>query len=264
MKVFIRYLTFFVLFIVFGFEISEAGTARKRFRKTYRFKSGSELILENTNGSIDIDTWNKNEALVEAEIRVKAKSRREAEDFLELVEILVEKSRYGLEIRSYYPKRFRRHSIFDFFRKPSVIINYVIRIPENADLSIETTNGSIYISRVEGKIEARSTNGKINLKRVRGSVKAHTTNGSIEAELIEVQENEDMEFSTTNGGIKVYFPGDLKADLYARTTNGSIYTDFPVRIRGRWNRRKLQGRINGGGAYIELRTTNGSIKILEI
>jgi len=82
--------------------------------------------------------------------------------------------------------------------------------------------------------------------------------------LIEVKENEDMEISTTNGGIKVYFPGDLKADLYARTTNGSIYTDFPVRIRGRWNRRKLQGRINGGGAYIELRTTNGSIKILEI
>ena len=254
----ISILTFFLIV-----EVSTASTARKRFRKTYDFKPGSELILDNTNGSRRIDTWTKQEVLIEAEIKVKARSRREAENFLDRVEILIEKHRYGLEIRSHYPRRYRDSGFFSWFKKPSVSINYTITVPAKADLDIETTNGSIYARRVNGRINTRSTNGKIGLTMVKGSVKARTTNGSIEVELVDILRNEDMEFSTTNGGIRTYFPRNLRADLYASTTNGSITTDFPIEVRGRWNRKRLQGRINGGGGYIRMSTTNGSIKILE-
>jgi len=259
---------YFLFTVVFLFiltsEVSFAGSARKTFRKTYSFRLGAELLLDNTNGSVRIDTWNRNEVFIEAEITVKAPSRREAEDYLDMVAIVVEESRHGLKVHSRYPRSDRYSGFFSFFRRPSVSITYTIKMPEKGDLDIETTNGSIYVRDIEGRITTRSTNGKIELTMIKGSVKARTTNGSIEVELADIQPYEDMEFSTTNGGIRAYFPRDLRADLYARTTNGSISTDFPVEVRGRWNRKTLQGRINGGGGYIRLSTTNGSIRILEM
>jgi len=263
MKRVIQYAVIFSLLSILLSESLIGATARKRIRKSYDFKSGSELILDNTNGTVRIETWDKDEIVIEAEIKVRAGSRREAERFIELVEIRVDEFRRGLEVSSYYPRRSRDRGFFDSFRRPNVSINYTITLPAKADLDIETTNGSIFARGVDGRINTRSTNGKVDLSEVKGSVKARTTNGSVEVELIDIVQNEDMEFSTTNGGIRAYFPRDLRADLYASTTNGSISTDFPIEVRGRWNRKRLQGRINGGGGYIRLSTTNGSIKIYE-
>ena len=73
-----------------------------------------------------------------------------------------------------------------------------------------------------------------------------------------------MSFRTTNGGIEISLPGHVAADLKARTTNGSIETDLPVTIKGSFAKNRLSGSINGGGATIELQTTNGSIRIREM
>ncbi len=50
----------------------------------------------------------------------------------------------------------------------------------------------------------------------------------------------------------------------ARTTNGSVRTDFPITVQGTLRKNRLDGEINGGGAALELRTTNGSIRIEEL
>ena len=57
---------------------------------------------------------------------------------------------------------------------------------------------------------------------------------------------------------------DIRADLSARTTNGSVQTDFPVTVQGTFRKNRLEGELNGGGASIELRTTNGGIRIREL
>ena len=72
-----------------------------------------------------------------------------------------------------------------------------------------------------------------------------------------------MNFRTTNGSITLTLPSDLRAGLTARTTNGSVQTDFPITVQGTFRKNRLEGEINGGGASIELRTTNGSIRIRE-
>ena len=109
----------------------------------------------------------------------------------------------------------------------------------------------------------KTTNGGIEVREGKGSVQAKTTNGGIDVELLEFEEDEDMNFRTTNGSIRVYFPENLRADIDARTTNGSVRTDFPIEVRGKFSKRRLKGKINGGGGRIVLHTTNGGIKILE-
>lgn len=240
-----------------------AGTHREKFQETYSFEKGSELLVDNTNGNVYVESWNRDEVRVEAEKVVKARSRRQAQEIMERVRIEVEQGRDYLEIRTKYPKR--RGGFWDslFGDGASISVKYRILVPNAADMDISTVNGKVGITDVAGNIRVKSTNGGIEVNDAKGTVEAKTTNGGIAVELLEFEEDEDMTFRTTNGSIKVYFPENLRADIEAKTTNGSVRTDFPIEVRGKISKRRLKGKINGGGGRIVLHTTNGGIKILE-
>ena len=76
---------------------------------------------------------------------------------------------------------------------------------------------------------------------------------------------EGISARSTNGGITLSIEDrSFDADLEARTTNGSIQVDFPVTIQAGWNsKRHIEGKIGDGGSLISLKTTNGSIKIID-
>jgi DUF4097 and DUF4098 domain-containing protein YvlB len=71
----------------------------------------------------------------------------------------------------------------------------------------------------------------------------------------------DAEFATVNGSIVLALPAGTGADVDARTVNGDIQTDFPLEVSGRLSKRKLSGRIGGGGRRLSLETVNGSIEL---
>ena len=106
-----------------------AGTHREKFQETYSVEAGIEFILDNTNGSVYVESWDRNEVRVEAEKIVKARSRREAEEIMEQVRIEVEQTRNHLEIRTKYPKR--RGGFWDsvFGKGVSVTVKYRILVP---------------------------------------------------------------------------------------------------------------------------------------
>jgi DUF4097 and DUF4098 domain-containing protein YvlB len=70
-----------------------------------------------------------------------------------------------------------------------------------------------------------------------------------------------LKLQTVNGGIEVTMPGGLSADVLASTVNGDISTDFPLTVRGKIARRKLEGTIGAAGRTIEMKTVNGSIDL---
>lgn len=256
----------FVLFIcIFSANLLFGGTVRKRFEKTERFERGGTVSVKNVNGSIEIESWNRNEIEVRAEIQVKANRRRDAEEFLDRVEILMDIGRSRATIEADYPRRSSGGGFFGwlFGKKIQVKVDYRILVPDRADLTLRSVNGAITVDKVEGEASFSTTNGSIDARDLRGVVDAHTTNGHIDIELIDVDPHIDMSFRSTNGGIDIALPRDIRADLEVSTTNGRINTDFPVQIGGRYNRKRIRGEINGGGQLIEVRTVNGNIQIRE-
>ena len=245
---------------------ASAAEIRERFEKTYDFRPGGEVVLDNTNGSVTVETWSKNAVRLEALKKVKARSRRDAEAFMERVKIRVERSRNRIRIETEYPKR---HGDFGFMswmfgkRKPEITVEYTLKVPEEVDLDLRTVNGAISVRDVEGQIELHTTNGRIDVEDVLGSVKASTVNGSIEVELENFGRDDEIRLKTVNGAIVAYFPEDMDADVEAGTVNGSIRTDFPLQVRGKWGPKRLSGSVGKGGALVKLGTVNGSIKILE-
>jgi len=239
-------------------SIAAAETAREQIEETLAFAPGNRLTVTNTNGDIFIEPWDRDEALIVAKKRVKTR-RGDANEALEELRVEIDADGRGIEIDTYYPSW---KKLFGW-SEVSASVDYDIKVPRRADLNVRTTNGEVEINGINGEIVLRSTNGGLTVSDASGSVSAGTTNGAIQVELDSVDAASEMEFETTNGGIRLYLPADIRTTLSARTTNGTIETDFPVSVRGTYRRNRLEGEINGGGPVLELRTTNGSIRIRE-
>lgn len=247
----------FAVLVLIG-TAAQAETVQDTIEKTLPFAAGSRLEVSNTNGDIEVTTWDRDEIGIEARKKVKARDDDRAREAFENLKVVINDTAGGVTIQTEYPK-----GKGSWWGGTSSSVSYSIQVPERADLLLDTVNGKIVVERVHGEIELETTNGGITAKDTGGSVSARTTNGSINVDLKEVTADEDMSFRTTNGSITLSMPGDMKANLSARTTNGSVQTDFPITIQGTFRKNRLDGEINGGGADIELKTTNGSIRIRE-
>ncbi len=57
-------------------------------------------------------------------------------------------------------------------------------------------------------------------------------------------------------------PGDSKADVTARCVNGGVSINgLSLDITGEQTRKKVEGKLNGGGTRVVLDTTNGGVRL---
>ena len=124
--------------------------------------------------------------------------------------------------------------------------------------SIETGGGTIDIRDHKGNVTARSSGGGIRCERVEGKLDAETSGGAIGA-VLEAQPTRDCRLTTHGGGIAVTLPASCRLDIEAHTGAGSVDSDLPV--SGKREKTRLEGRLNGGGPLLRLRTNAGGIDI---
>lgn len=130
----------------------------------------------------------------------------------------------------------------------------------DGEVEVETSGGSISVDGAGGSLRAHTSGGGVTLRRLRGSVTASTSGGSLSAELLE-QFNAPCDLSTSGGGISVYLAPGIKADVDARTSGGEVESDLPITVQGAIGEGKLQGKLNGGGPLLTLRTSGGDIRL---
>jgi hypothetical protein len=253
-------------------------TVKETFQKTYPLQAGGELRVENTNGGITVEAWDRNEVQVEAIKQVRAESAEKAREGLKLLKIEVKPSTGALEILTRYPRN-EGDGFFDWLSGDSVSmsVNYKIKAPRELVANLQstnggvrlvgtrgraqlsTTNGGVSVEDVEGNIRLRSTNGGLTVVNAAGTLDGVTTNGGIKAQLNEV--DGDISLQTTNGGVTLNLPENLRASVDIATSNGGIHSDLAVE-GGRKTKRSLTGDINGGGGKLHVRSTNGGVRIV--
>jgi DUF4097 and DUF4098 domain-containing protein YvlB len=124
----------------------------------------------------------------------------------------------------------------------------------------KTSGGSITLARVEGDVVARTSGGGIRIEDATGSINASTSGGSIHASMSR-QPRGDSKLSTSGGGVTLAVAPNLAVELDARASGGGVRSDVPVTVQGTQDEDTLQGRINGGGPQLVLRTSGGGIRI---
>jgi DUF4097 and DUF4098 domain-containing protein YvlB len=237
-----------------------ASTLEQTFDRTYDVRPGARLTLDNVNGRVMVTAWDQPRVRVRAEQRVESHDGARAKQVMAgLVNVAAADG--GLRVHTNYPKN--EDGFFAWLAGTTVqaSVRYEITVPRSMNLDVETVNGAVSATNVNGVLRFSTTNGRITIERCTGQLDASTTNGGIAAELLAVTPGRSVRLSTTNGRISVAVPRTLAARVDASTTNGSVSSEIPVIASGS-NRHTLRGTMNGGGAAeLNLQTTNGSIEI---
>jgi DUF4097 and DUF4098 domain-containing protein YvlB len=139
-------------------------------------------------------------------------------------------------------------------------------------VEIQTGGGSIRLGWAKGVVRAETGAGRIELNGV-SSARAETGAGAILAKFISSGgERTDSVLETSAGDIIVYIASDVAMTIRAsiELANGhQIMSDFKdIRVSsegGDWPGPKsftAEGKLNGGGPILKVRTTTGDIKFL--
>ena len=136
-------------------------------------------------------------------------------------------------------------------------------------MSFHTSNASVHADSVEGALEAKTSNGSVHV-HLRDAesgypIKVETSNGGIDLQMDSTRGN-DVIASTSNGTITVRLPAIANATVSASTNSGgSVRSDFGILTHGELSRHRIEGSIGGGGgAKIDLHTSNGNVNLLKI
>jgi DUF4097 and DUF4098 domain-containing protein YvlB len=262
-----------------------------REEKRFSLDGAPDLQLSTFDGSIEIQSWDKREVLVEIE---KRGPTREAVDSLQ-----VESSRTGDRI-TVEVKRPRSESFRGFGFHVSSSAKLIVNVPQKSNIVARSGDGSIRLERIRGRLELRTGDGAIRVVDVGGelrlntgdgaitvdgaegrleletgdggvnvegtlsAVKMHTGDGSIVYRAVRgAAMTDDWDISTGDGSITLYLPEGFGAELDAHTGDGAIRTDLSLAVdRGtEHNKRTIRGRLGDGGKRLRLNTGDGSISL---
>lgn len=157
------------------------------------------------------------------------------------------------------------------------IHNVQVKVPRGILLDGSTINkGDLTISGTFKEVEASNVNGGLNLRHLTSKTCANTVNGDITISY-DRPPDQDSEYHTVNGTIKVFMPQNLSADIYFKSMHGDLYTDFDntkrlepkIKKQTHSSRSKITYqvekfsplRIGNGGTKLRFEVLNGDVYI---
>jgi hypothetical protein len=107
-------------------------------------------------------------------------------------------------------------------------IYFIVTVPRNGTIDMETRNGPIALYEVTGTVNAHATNGPISSKRSSGTLDLSTKNGPISL----AGGNGTVKLNAQNGPISVKLEDTIwNGSLDARTHNGPLAVKLPRNFR---------------------------------
>jgi hypothetical protein len=173
-----------------------------------------------------------------------------------------------------------------------------VHMPKDADLQIQTGDGSVQAESINGNLDIQTGDGSISVQGAKGQIRLRTGDGSIEGR--DLDGNADMttgdghvnvdgrfdglnvktgdgsvnvrastgskvnstwSIHTGDGSVDLVLPADIHADLDASTHDGHISMGMPLTVEGNFSSSQIHGKMNGGGQLITVRTGDGSIHL---
>ncbi|MBN2335565.1 DUF4097 family beta strand repeat protein [Candidatus Bathyarchaeota archaeon] len=226
---------FLALFLTQGFTFIESVTdefgsiTEGQYRATETKTLSGDVTLEklylevdDKNGAITVETWDRPGYRVDLTIRAKGSSDSQAQENIERLEVVfsdgVSYDTQSLELR---------------FEPPSnnwnlYAVDVVVKLPAGVqvDLNLDTSNGEITVSDVTGRDMILDTsNGRVTLDKVSAdTLSASTSNGQIRGEV----EATSATIDTSNGSIDLTLPCTRSGSYELDTSNGAIHLTLPT------------------------------------
>lgn len=246
------FLAAFILNVA-GALCATAGLAiSKDFDQSYKLERGGSFELQNVNGPVEVQGWDRDAVEVHAVKTAKAGS----ESDLARVTIEVDAKPTAISVQTHYPQN----------EGVEVAVEYTIHVPHAAKVEhLGTVNGTLRVSGVDVVEDLRTVNGSIEVYEGGGPIHAHTTNGNVHLEMAHLGsahgDAAEATAETTNGSLLLALPSDVQADVEAKCMNGNFSSELPIALESSLKPREIHGKLGGGGTPLHLRTVNGAIRV---
>lgn len=209
--------------------------------------SGMISVDASQNGGISIKGWDRSEVLVRAQIQTYAPTDDQAKALAPQINVQA-----GPQVRAYGPPHDRENSWS---------VTYEVFVPSRYSVNLETVNGGVSVSDVNGNLEFKTVNGGLSLHHVGGYVHGRTTNGGVSIELAgDRWDGQGLDVTTTNGGVTLHVPHNYSAQLEAQTSNGKIRAAEVSDTQSN----HISTALGAGGATLKVTTTNGGVSLSRI
>lgn len=198
--------------------------------------AGGTLVLASDAGSINVDTWDQNK------VRVRVRNSRDFEVSFE---------QRGNDVIVTAEAERRGGGLFGFGRNSN--IRFLVNVPVNYNLELDTGGGHIEVSDISGNVEVDTSGGHIEIGKVTpGNVNADTSGGYISIDDVDGNVVAD----TSGGRITI---GNVTGNVNADTSGGRIQIG---NVGGNMVADTSGGSIEvgTGGGRVELDTSGGSIR----
>jgi DUF4097 and DUF4098 domain-containing protein YvlB len=247
-----------ILFVAAAAYAAPGLAISKDFDQSYPLQPGGSFELQNVNGTVEVQGWDRDSVEVHA---VKTANVKESD--LERVSIEVDAKPSAVSVVTRYPQN----------EGVEVAVEYTIHVPHGARVEhIGTVNGTLRIAGVDNIEDLRTVNGSIEVYEGGGAIHAHTTNGNVHLELARLfstgasggarRDKGEATAETTNGSLLLAVPSDTQAELEARCMNGNFSSELPLSLETSLRPREIHGKLGRGGAPIHLHTVNGGIRVV--
>jgi hypothetical protein len=117
-------------------------------------------------------------------------------------------------------------------------VEFTILVPENYNVDLNTSGGSITVSNLQGTVEAKTSGGRLEFEQITGDIRGRTSGGRIEVRDVDG----NVKVDTSGGSIDIE---DVTRDVVADTSGGKV-------------------TIENVGGDLEAETSGGSMRIAEI
>lgn len=240
----------------FDFDLGDMGETRFRedFHHSYALKSGGRVEIENFNGSIEINGWDKET------VEINGTKYAASQELLNKLKVEISNMPDSIRIRSVRPME----------RRGNMGVKYILNVPKKAILEritssngsvrvaqiegngrIKTSNGAVRASNFKGDIDISTSNGAVELdtfaggatiRTSNGSIKAHgvrgffdadTSNGAIDAHILEASSGRPVRAESSNGRISLQVDALNNNDIQASTSNSSLTVKLPSNLNAR-------------------------------
>jgi hypothetical protein len=224
----------------------------KEFKQTVPMDANGRFTLDTYKGTIRITAWDQPQVDIQA--RIVADNSGWFPEPVEDVEILVDRSGGSVRVKTDY----RRHLSLVEGNLPNV--NYTIRVPRQASLSVKDYKSETDISEVQGAVEFDTYKGTARLKGLHGALDLKTYKGDIRASFASFSARSHVD--TYKGTIDLTLPRasafNMHAELERRAT---LDCDFPRTLRSDRHQREMRSTVNGGGPELRVTSYRGSIHL---
>jgi len=160
------------------------GTSVRNYSKTYPANGDDKLVIDNSYGSIVVNTWDKNYFKVDVQIKASARNGSDEKDMLDDVSISDAKDGSTVAFRTNIDKgKSIWKTIFGGdWGDHSVSINYTIYMPSRNELVIRNRYGNTELPDLSGRVTIESSYGSLRGKSLSGESTIRERYGNIDVE----------------------------------------------------------------------------------